>query len=96
MSDEIESVDPAAMVRLSVIRLFLANRPEDCDVVRCLDTRTGMTCDVMFIPAMNPDTGELHMTPAFPLPESDLEEQESRYLPLATLPKTSQQNFKNN
>lgn len=96
MSDETEQVDPAALVRLSIIRLFMVNRPEDCEIVRCLDTKTGKTCDVLFIPAMDPDTHCIHMTPAFAIPESDIEEQESRFLPLCTLPKTSPMDFQNN
>ena len=96
MSEEIESVDPMAFLRLAVLRLFLANRPEDCEVIKCLDTKTGLTCDVLFIPAMDPDTGDIHMTPAFAIPESNLSDQEDRYIPLDTLPKTSPINFKNN
>lgn len=96
MSEETESVDPTALIRLSIIRLFLANRFEDCEIVKCLDAKTGKTCDVLFIPAMDPDDGDIYMTPTFAIPESDLSEQESRYLPLSALPKTSPVDFKNN
>jgi hypothetical protein len=96
MSDETEPVDPGALIRLSVIRLFLAHKPEDCEIIKCLDTKTGLTCDVLFIPAMDPDTGDIHMTPAFAIPESNLSDQEDRYIPLDTLPKTSPIDFKNN
>ena len=92
----LESEDPTAIVRLSIIRLFLTNRFEDCEIVKCLDTKTGETCDVLFIPAMDPDTGETYMTPAFAIPESQMEEQELRFLPLCSLPKTNPVNFKNN
>lgn len=96
MPDNTESVDPGALVRLSIIRLFLANRYEDCEIVKCLDIKTGGACDVVFIPAMDPDNGDIYMTPAFAIPESDLSEQEDRYVPLRELPKTSPINFKNN
>lgn len=91
-----ESVDPTSIIRLSVIRLFLANRFEDCEIVRCLDVKTGETCDVLFIPAMDPDTGEVYMTPAFAIPESDMDEQEYRYTPVNQLAKNNPTNFKNN
>jgi hypothetical protein len=96
MSDETESEDPGALIRLSVIRLFLANRFEDCEIVKCLDCKTGETCNVVFIPAMDPDDSTIYMTPAFAIPESDMISQESRYLPLETLLKTSPIDFKNN
>ena len=96
MSDDIESVDPGALIRLSVIRLFLANRFEDCEIVKCLDCKTGETCNVLFIPAMDPDDDTVYMTPAFAIPEPDMVSQEDRYLPHETLLKTSPIDFKNN
>lgn len=96
MSEDTEPVDPTAMLRLSVIRLILANNFDDCEIVRCLDTKTGETCNVLFLPAMDPDGSDVFMTPAFAIPESDISDQERRYLPLDTLPKTSLVNFKNN
>jgi hypothetical protein len=96
MSDETEPVDPGALIRLSVIRLFLANRFEDCEIVKCLDCKTGETCDVLFIPAMDPDDEIIYMTPAFVIPEPDIIAQEGRYIPVETLLKTSPVDFKNN
>jgi hypothetical protein len=51
---------------------------------------------VLFIPAMDPDTDEMHMTPTFAIPESSLEDQEFRYIPVTMLAKTNPANFKNN
>lgn len=96
MPDETESIDPGALIRVSIIRLFLSNRFEECEIVKCLDSKTGETCHVLFIPAMDPDDGCIYMTPAFAIPESDIDEQESRFLPLNALPKTNPANFKNN
>ena len=50
----------------------------------------------MFIPAMDPDDDTIYMTPVFAIPEPDMVSQESRYLPLETLLKTSPIYFKNN
>ena len=96
MSEYTEPVDSTAMLRLSVIRLILANNFDDCEIIKCLDTKTGDTCNVLFLPAMDPDDGDVYMTPAFAIPESDISEQESRYLPVDTLPRTNLTNFKNN
>ena len=96
MSDKTESIDPGALIRLSVIRLFLTNRFEDCEIIKCLDYKTGETCSVLFIPAMDPDSDIVYMTPAFAIPEPDMASQEDRYLPLETLSKSSPLDFKNN
>jgi hypothetical protein len=95
-SKQFEPIDPGSILRLEVIRLFLSNRYEDCEVIRCLDVKTGEACDVLFIPAMDPDTDEMHMTPTFAIPESSLEDQEFRYIPVTMLAKTNPANFKNN
>lgn len=89
-------IDPESFIRLSIVRLILAERFDDCEIVRCLDTKTGETCDVAFLPAMDMQTGKVYMTPAFPVPEAKMEKQEARYLPVEDLPKTNEQNYKNN
>jgi hypothetical protein len=99
MTEDETSHDPTSLIRLGVIRIILANSFDDVEIVRCLDTYTGKPCDVVFIPAKDPnEDGEdsVFMMPTFPLPEQEVEAQLDRYIPLDTLPKTNQTDYKNN
>lgn len=93
------SPDPMSAIRLGVIRIILANSMEDVDIVRCLDMQTGKPCDVVFIPAKDPhDDGEdsVFMLPAFALPDSEVQSQIERFVPLDSLPTNNPTNYKNN
>jgi hypothetical protein len=90
------NTDPRSKAKVEIIGLFLANCPEDCEIVKCLDVKTGELCDVLFIPALDPNDSVLYMTPAFPIPESDIATQLSRYIPVNKLDNTSPLNYKNN
>ena len=93
------SADPMSLIRLGVIRIILANSFDDIEIVRCLDTYTGKPCDVVFIPAKDPDEdGEdsIFMMPAFALPNPEVQSQMERFIPLDSLPTNNQTNYKNN
>lgn len=90
-----QDTDPTALMRVIMIRAMLNHQQDELGLVRCLDTKTGEECDVLFVPAMDTDGG-IHPIPGFPVPVDDTNELLARYVPVAQLPKTNPSNFKNN
>lgn len=82
-------------MRLIMIRAMLNHQVDELELVRCLDTKTGDECDVLFVPAMDTD-GDIHLIPGFPVPCDNTHELLSRYVPVSVLPKTNQSKYYNN
>jgi hypothetical protein len=78
-----------------MIRVMMNQQIDELELVRCLDTKTGEECDVLFVPAMDQD-GEIHAIPGFPIPVDDTHEMLDRYVPVDQLAKTNPTKFYNN
>lgn len=87
--------DPTALMRLIMIRVMLNHQADELELVRCLDTKTGDECDVVFVPAMDAD-GDIHLIPGFPVPVDNTHELLARYVPVASLPKSNPSKYYNN
>lgn len=90
-----EAVDPTALMRIIMIRVMLNHQADELELIRCLDTKTGDECDVVFVPAMDGE-GDIHMIPGFPVPVDDTNELLARYVPVSVLPKPNPTKFYNN
>jgi hypothetical protein len=90
-----DNIDPGSLMRLIMIRVMMNHQIDELGLVRCLDTKTGDECDVLFVPAMDAD-GEVHPIPGFPIPVDDTKELLQRYVPLDQLPKNNPTKFYNN
>lgn len=90
-----ENTDPGSLIRLIMIRVMLDKQVDELGLIRCLDTKTGEECDVLFVPAMDQD-GFVRPIPGFPVPVDDTNELLERYVPLSKLPKTNPADFRNN
>lgn len=90
-----ENADPGSLMRLIMIRVMMNHQIDELGLVRCLDTKTGDECDVLFVPAMDQD-GEIHAIPGFPIPADDTQEMLARYVPIDQLPKNNPTKFYNN
>jgi hypothetical protein len=82
-------------MRLIMIRVMMNHQIDELGLIRCLDTKTGDECDVLFVPAMDQD-GEIHAIPGFPIPVDSTHEMLERYVPLDQLPKNNPTKFYNN
>lgn len=89
------NADPTALMRIIMIRVMLNHQADELELIRCLDTKTGDECDVLFIPALD-DDGRSFQIPGFPVPVDNTNELLARYVPVADLPKTNPSKFYNN
>jgi hypothetical protein len=87
--------EPDSLMRLIMIRVMLNHQADELELVRCLDTKTGDECDVVFVPAMDAD-GDIHLIPGFPVPVDNTHELLARYVPVANLPKSNPSKYYNN